>query len=71
MNLFFSEIFIPGYKYSGVNIPRTILADTAWSALLLTSPVCTGPSFSLQSSRPIKARIQLYPYACPHPKCRL
>ncbi|VUZ41669.1 unnamed protein product, partial [Hymenolepis diminuta] len=20
--------------------------DTAWSALLLTSPVCTGPSFS-------------------------
>ncbi|VUZ57155.1 unnamed protein product [Hymenolepis diminuta] len=27
------------------------------------------PLLFLQSSRPIKARIQLYPYACPHPKC--
>ncbi|VUZ40085.1 unnamed protein product, partial [Hymenolepis diminuta] len=29
------------------------------------------PFLSLQTSRPIKARIPLYPYACPHPKCRL
>ncbi|VUZ55030.1 unnamed protein product, partial [Hymenolepis diminuta] len=29
------------------------------------------PFLSLQSSRPIKARIQLYPYVCPHPKRRL
>ncbi|VUZ39290.1 unnamed protein product [Hymenolepis diminuta] len=29
------------------------------------------PFLFLQSSRPIKARIRLYPYACPHPKCRL
>ncbi|VUZ48357.1 unnamed protein product, partial [Hymenolepis diminuta] len=27
------------------------------------------PFLFLQSSRPIKARIQPYPYACPHPKC--
>ncbi|VUZ48255.1 unnamed protein product, partial [Hymenolepis diminuta] len=29
------------------------------------------PFLFLQSSCPIKARIQLYLYACPHPKCRV
>ncbi|VUZ43308.1 unnamed protein product, partial [Hymenolepis diminuta] len=29
-----------------VSISRTIVADTAWSALLLASLACTGPSFS-------------------------
>ncbi|VUZ52268.1 unnamed protein product, partial [Hymenolepis diminuta] len=29
------------------------------------------PFLFLQSSRPIKARIQLYPYTCPHLKRRL
>ncbi|VUZ38819.1 unnamed protein product [Hymenolepis diminuta] len=27
-------------------MPRTIVADTTWSALLLASLICTGPSFS-------------------------
>ncbi|VUZ52808.1 unnamed protein product, partial [Hymenolepis diminuta] len=59
------------HRSEKVSISRTIVADTAWSAPLLASFVCTGPSFSYKSSRPIKARIKLYPYACPHPKCRL
>ncbi|VUZ44952.1 unnamed protein product [Hymenolepis diminuta] len=33
------------HRSEEVSIPRTIVADTAWSALLLTSPACTVPSF--------------------------
>ncbi|VUZ44752.1 unnamed protein product [Hymenolepis diminuta] len=34
------------HRSEKISIPRTIVADTAWSALLLASLVCTGPSFS-------------------------
>ncbi|VUZ43617.1 unnamed protein product, partial [Hymenolepis diminuta] len=34
------------HRSEKVSIPRTIVADTAWSALLLASLVYTGPSFS-------------------------
>ncbi|VUZ54666.1 unnamed protein product, partial [Hymenolepis diminuta] len=38
------------HRSEKVSIPRTIVADTAWLALLLASLVCTDPSFS--SNRP-------------------
>ncbi|VUZ52756.1 unnamed protein product, partial [Hymenolepis diminuta] len=34
------------HRSEKVSIPRTIVADTAWSALLLASLVSSGPSFS-------------------------
>ncbi|VUZ49043.1 unnamed protein product, partial [Hymenolepis diminuta] len=33
----------------------------------INQPCLHRPFLFLQSSRPIKARIQPYPYACPHP----
>ncbi|VUZ54580.1 unnamed protein product, partial [Hymenolepis diminuta] len=33
------------HRAEKISIPRTIVADTAKSPLLLTSPLCPGPSF--------------------------
>ncbi|VUZ40637.1 unnamed protein product, partial [Hymenolepis diminuta] len=34
------------HRSEKVSIPRTIVADTTWSSLILTSLISTGPSFS-------------------------